>query len=87
MTIRDIPEDFNEYLLTMIDDLKLERFHTGSMVSPSDSEELHSSDYYEIYIDFDDGTQIYGHSNDEKELAVFGAIEDELFERLDVFFR
>ena len=86
LVIKDIPEDYNSYLLSLVEDLELRRFHSGSLAGP-DKTELHLNDYYEIYIDFDDGTQIYGHSNKEEDLQAFNAIENELLKRLDIFFQ
>ena len=84
-SIKDIPEDYNAFLMAIIDDLELKRFHEGSLFN-GDSEEFCKGEYYEIYIDFEDGTQIYGYANDGKKLQQFEMIKDELFERLDSCF-
>lgn len=76
---------YSEELQEIVSDCQLERFHTGS-IADVDTTKLYSGDFYEVYIDYNDGTQIYGHSGNSNKLDQFKGIKDELFYRLDAFF-
>ena len=78
-----IPVNFNELIHELIEKCDLYSFNTGSLNMQS---ELYKKDFYEIYIDFTDGSQIYDYSNDEENLQKFNLIKDDIFNTLEELF-
>lgn len=67
----DIPEDFYDRLSELINASNMSNFHTGSMAASS-SDCPHTKDgYFEIYIDYENGNQIYGYSKDKEKVEEF----------------
>ena len=81
--IIDMPEEFDVFLNDLVNDLNLYQFNIDAY---NDSFKINAIDFYQIYIDFIDGSYIYGDSTDDSLLTNFNAIEVELLKNLNSLF-
>ncbi len=81
--IIDMPEESDVFLNDLVNDLNLYQFNIDAY---NDSFKINDKDFYQIYIDFIDGSYIYGDSTDESLLSNFNAIEVELLKNLNSLF-
>lgn len=82
--IINVPENFNELIHELIDKCDLYSFNTGSLNVGSD---LYKKEFYEIYIDFDDGSQIYDYSNEDEKVQKFNLIKEDILNALEELFK
>ena len=73
--ITEFPENYYERLQQCVEDCGLQKIHTGQLAIALPHT---AAGYYEVYIDYASGRQIYAYSDDPAEVCAFLPMRDAL---------